>query len=128
MGEETIENETNEETVETIEPVKTEEVENVAEEIIPTVEIDIHNIKEVLGLAFAITKPILKAAKANGFQWTDLLAFMASDEFKAEVGPALEGMSDIGNEFKDFTVKEGFELSRFSLQEIEELLDAVNVK
>lgn len=81
---------------------------------------DIKNLKEVLDLCFAIALPILRESKKDGFQYTDLFAFLSSPEFQASVMPALEGVTEIPVELKDFTTEEGFELALHIILKLKE--------
>jgi hypothetical protein len=85
----------------------------------------INNLKEVLRLVFAIAVPIIKESRKDGFQWTDILAFLGSEDFKATIGPALTDLGEIPAELKDFSLEEGFELAGVTLEEIRKLLSAI---
>ena len=86
---------------------------------------DISAIKALLGLCFSIVAPILKEYRKDGFQVTDLLAFLASEEFKNNISPAIQNMPDLGAEFKDFTIDESFELAGFTLDQCKLIFEAL---
>lgn len=86
---------------------------------------DISAVKSVLGLCFSIVAPILKEYRKDGFQYTDLLAFLGSEEFKNNIAPTIQGIPDIGAEFKDFTAEEGFELAGFALDQCKLIFEAL---
>lgn len=86
---------------------------------------DINAIKSLLKLCFSIAIPIVKEAKKDGFQWTDIISFIGTDEFKAELSIVLKEMPELKAEFQDFTLEEGFELAGTTLTEIKNLIDAI---
>lgn len=86
---------------------------------------DVHAVKGILKLAFDIAIPILLESKKDGFQVTDLMAFLASPEFKEELGPSLKGLSEIPAEISDISVEESFELLGFLIEETKQLVQAL---
>jgi hypothetical protein len=86
---------------------------------------DIHAVKGILKLAFDIAVPILIEAKKDGFQVTDLLAFLSSPEFREELGPSLKDISAVPAEISDLSLEEGFELVGFLMEETKVLVQAL---
>jgi hypothetical protein len=86
---------------------------------------DIEGVKAILGLAFYIAIPIIKDAKKDGFQWTDLMAFMSDPNFKSYFEKTIANAKNIGEEFKDLSLEEGFELAGFTLTKVQDLVSAI---
>lgn len=86
---------------------------------------DIHALKQFLKLMVDIAVPIIVESKKDGFQWPDLFAFLSSEQFKADVGPALRDLPELGDEFSDFTLDEAFELAMFILVQSKDLMAAM---
>lgn len=86
---------------------------------------DIHALKELLGVLFDIAVPIIQESKKDGFQWTDIFAFMSSEQFKNEFGPMIKDLPLLGAEFSDFTVEEGFELAVYLMGKSKMIMDAL---
>jgi len=81
--------------------------------------------KELFAGVFAIVKPIVKEIVRDGFQASDLLSFLSSEEFKNEITPAIDGISNVPSEMKDIDLEEIFELAGFSLVEIKDLVKII---
>lgn len=69
--------------------------------------------KELLYLVKCITLPIVREAKKDGFQATDILAFVKSPEFEAAVMPAVDGAELIDDEFAEIDVLDGLSLGKY---------------
>lgn len=74
---------------------------------------DIHNTKEVIKLAIEIAKPILKEVRKDGYQPSDLLAFITSEAFQNAIGPALTDITLVPTEMKELDNLEKKELVHF---------------
>jgi len=82
----------------------------------------IKNTKEVLSLVFYIIKPIIREIKKDGFQFTDLVTFMGDEEFQQHLQDAINDVGGIPDEIRNFSLKEGFELSAFLVDEVKDLI------
>ena len=85
---------------------------------------DVHALKTLIGLLFAIGVPIAKEVKKDKFDWTDLIAFIGTEEFKLHFGKLLEEAKEIPLEVKDIDLEEGFELVGYSLIKIKDLIQS----
>ena len=72
----------------------------------------IKNTQEVLGLVRVIALSIISEIKKDGFQPSDLVTFVKSDDFLTVLMPALEGIEFVDDELKDLDWAEGYELSK----------------
>jgi len=82
---------------------------------------DVHNLKEVMKLGFVVSAVLIKQLK-DGFQITDIPAFLASEELRAAVAPAVEGITEIPGEIADISLVEGMELGIFAVNEVRKLI------
>lgn len=89
---------------------------------------DIHALKLVLDLIFDIAVPIVEQVKKDGYQTTDLIAFLASDEFRADFVDLLDELKDIPLEVKDLDSDEAIELTLMAVLKIKDLVKAFKVK
>lgn len=72
----------------------------------------IKETKEMISLVGFIAVHICKEIKKDGFQYTDLVSYLKSDEFDAVLKPAVDGALMIPAEVTDIGFFEGVELSR----------------
>jgi len=87
---------------------------------------DIHAIKEVLKVLFDIAVPIIKQAKADGkFALPELVSFVNSEDFKADIVPAYKDISLVPGEFKNFGIINGLDLTWFLIPQAKQLLAAL---
>jgi hypothetical protein len=83
---------------------------------------DVHALKSLISLVFSMAIPILKEIKKDGYQWSDLLAFIKSDEFSKYFSEALGDIKDLPAELRDIDIEEGFELVGLSVQKTKDLI------
>lgn len=72
----------------------------------------ITNLKDVIKLVEVIGTEIGKVVSLDGFQPGDLLAFLQSEKFEAQLKVALEGWEQILPESQDVGILEGFDLAK----------------
>ena len=84
--------------------------------------------RALIKLSVVIVLAIYKAAKVDGWQWTDLFAFLSSEEFKAQIGPTIQQMPNLSEDFKNFDGHKGFEIARIAVDIGEELYDEFTKK
>jgi len=75
-------------------------------------KVDIKNTKEVLSLVRIISLTVIDEIKKDGFQPTDLVSFVKSPQFLAELIPAVEGIELVKDELKDLDWTEGYDLAK----------------
>lgn len=78
----------------------------------------VDNVKEVLELMFLIVTPILEEIKKDGFQPSDLLAFLDDPAFRDHLVAAVVNINELPSEIKNIGMLETFELGRFLINEI----------
>jgi len=87
-------------------------------------ELGTQNIKELVVLNTAIMIPIMQAIGKDGFQPTDLFAFLGSEEFKKAVGPAVKDIGQVYAEAKNIDLTEGLDLGAFVIQQFGQVIKA----
>ena len=99
----------------------------VTENTGPTIPVknDIHAIVAFFQLIFIMAIAIWREAKKDGFQWTDLFAFLSSEDFKLKIGPVVTEMPEMTTEFKNFSVSNGFDIARLSVDLGQQIYDEV---
>lgn len=85
----------------------------------------INSLKNLIGLSFSLVTPIVKEVKKDGFQPTDLIAFIDSEDFKGHVKKLTEDWRDIPSEIKDLNAIEGVELGYYIYGEVRDLISAI---
>jgi hypothetical protein len=88
----------------------------------------VKNLKEVLTLGTVVTVCIVKEVLKDGFQVTDLGAFLKSPEFEAAVKPAVEGVEQVPLEATELDLFDGLELSRHAYTCVTQVLDVFKKK
>lgn len=83
----------------------------------------VENTKEVLTLAKVVAVEIVKQVKKDGFQVTDLGAFLKSPEFEAALGPALQDIQLVPAEMGELGVIDGVALGRFAYDVVQAVMD-----
>lgn len=72
----------------------------------------IQESKDVLKLVEVVAVAIIKESCKDGFQITDLGAFLKSPAFEAAVGPAMEGIEKVPGELSDLSWLESIQFGR----------------
>lgn len=88
---------------------------------------DIKNIKEVVKALNMISLFIVKQVK-DGLDFSDataLVTFLMQEEVQKTLKDAVEGISQIPEEFKDFELAEGLELATMAIAFVPQLIDAL---
>lgn len=85
-------------------------------------ELGTKNIEELLSLGKVVTISILQAVSKDGFQLSDLGAFLKSDEFEKAVGPAIQGLDLALQEASDIDLIEGLKLARLGYAMVDEII------
>jgi hypothetical protein len=86
---------------------------------------DIHALKTLINLCFSIAIPILEESKKDGFQWTDLLSFINSEDFKKSFSDIINDVKDLPAEIKDIDLEEAFDLIGLSVLKTKDLIIAI---
>jgi hypothetical protein len=79
-------------------------------------------LKEIVSLAFSMIIPIVQEAKRDGFQASDLIAFVDSEDFKSQLQLALKDVRQIVPEVLDLDFEEAFDLSAHVLNQVKMLV------
>ena len=82
----------------------------------------IQNTLEFLDLFRAIGVAIARKVKEDGFQKSDLLAFLKSEEFEKAVEPAIKDANLVIPELQDLSWFEGIKLGRHSYDIVQDVL------
>lgn len=89
---------------------------------------DVKNVKEVLVALNMVSLVLIKQLR-DGFQVADvgaaILEIMASDETKAALVAAIEGITALPAEIADFQLAEGIELALVQLDYLPKILEAL---
>ena len=89
---------------------------------------DIHALKLILDLVFDIAVPIVEQVKKDGYQTTDLIAFLSSEEFRADFIDLLDELKEVPLEIKDLDSDEAIELTLMAVLKIKDLVKAFKAK
>ena len=85
---------------------------------------DVHAIKSIMTLAFALANALAKELK-DGFQFEDVADLLNNQAIRDAIAPALVDIKEIPGELVDISITEGFELSIFTIGQIKELIKAI---
>lgn len=85
----------------------------------------VENTKEVLNLAKVVALAIVKEVKKDGFQVTDLGAFLKSAEFDASLQPALTDIALVPMEMGELGLIDGVALGRHAYEMVQEVMEAL---
>ncbi len=69
--------------------------------------------QELLYLVKCVALPIVREAKKDGWQASDLGAFLKSAEFEEALGPAFEGVEGVANELTELDLRDDLALGRY---------------
>lgn len=84
----------------------------------------IKETKDVLDLVIGcVAMEIVKEIKKDGFQITDLGAFIKSPEFEAKLGAAIENIALVPSEAVEIDLFDGIALGRYAYGLMSELID-----
>lgn len=67
-----------------------------------------------LDVAKVVATEVIKAVMADGFQWTDLGAYLKSDAFQAAVAKAVPAVSNVPVEVASLGLMDDLELARYA--------------
>lgn len=89
---------------------------------------DIHELKQLVALSFDIMIPIIKKRKTDGkFNAAQLIEFLNSDEFKADIVPAIKDIGELSAEVKDFGWDDSLDLVGTLLEQAKKIIAIYNV-
>lgn len=85
----------------------------------------VKNIGDFLVVAKVVTVALIREAKKDGFQVTDLLAVLKSPELEGAVMEAVKDMELVGAEARELDVFDGLALGRMTYEIVQEVLSEV---
>jgi len=88
-------------------------------------KLGVKETKEVLNLIKAVGVSIAVASKVDGWQKSDLLAFLKSAEVEAALQPAIDGAELVTAEVAEIDVLDGLSLGRHAYACMDEIVDAL---
>lgn len=80
------------------------------------------NTEELLNLVKVMALAVLAEVKKDGWQPTDLGAFLKSPEFEAALGPALQDAPVAAQELAELDFFDGLKLARYGYGVMDEIL------
>jgi len=81
----------------------------------------INNIKEILELLFLISVPIINEIRKDGFQPSDLMAFLEDPDFREHLISMVTEIGEIPHEINKVGPIETFKLGKFLLNVIDRM-------
>jgi hypothetical protein len=81
--------------------------------------------QELLYLVKCIALPIVREVKKDGFQKTDLLAFLKSAEFEKALEPAIAGADAVPSELGELDLRDNLALGRYAYDTVMDIVEEI---